>query len=280
MRKIVIHPGEGRGKKGRIFEGTCATMVQWQNVQWTKNGANPLFLELVATEGQIRPLVANLRTGREARIYTGHFQNAAIELSLNKNAPLVWSKIRVGPGGALVTAYMPDLFDVECGMIHEERVRYICMPPVSWVLRNTRPLTDQEMVMVRRIVTVDGERDSPLLSLEVTRRWVEAMWAVAVQFCARLDTRSSLPLLPDRGFQFWLMLFLWASGGVQTLLHAHTCPWPRQLVPRDDRRMDREGVWQPEPPRYFTAMAVNFTHESFAKSLPEAVKLWTDVIRK
>lgn len=282
MHKIRIIQGDGKGSKGRIFEGAVPTFVQWAKVKTTaKVTEDPIFMELCATEGQLRPLVANLRTAREATILDGTTNGKP--LILNKTSPLSWTRTMVHPGGALVCAYMPDLFDLECGMIHETHARFVCMPPMDWVRGNARDLTADEMTMIGRMGLLDVGVDAEWSNgkpVNAPLEWLKNMFAVAVQFCARLDTRTNLPLIPDRLFKFLLMTTLLRTGACQYLIKRPVGPWPERdfVMWRDDDRYRNES-WQPSPARYYVAVGVDITHRALAEFLPVIVRFW-DRIRK
>ena len=89
MHQIQIVQGDSKHGKGRVFVGTMATFVQWSQIRNTaKDTEDPIFLELCATEGQLRPLIANLRTGRDAT-FDGDKHK---KLILNKTSPSARSR--------------------------------------------------------------------------------------------------------------------------------------------------------------------------------------------
>ena len=138
---------------------------------------DPIFLELCATEGQLRPLIANLRTGRDAT-FDGDKNK---KLILNKTSPLIWTRPQITPAGLTCAPTCQTCLDLECGMIHESHARFVLMPSIAWVKGNVRDLTRSEAAHIRRLGMTEDED------------WIRNMFAVAVQFCARLDTRTNLP---------------------------------------------------------------------------------------
>lgn len=259
MHQIQIVQGDSKHGKGRVFVGTMATFVQWSQIRNTaKDTEDPIFLELCATEGQLRPLCANLRTGRDAT-FDGDKNK---KLILNKTSPLVWTRPLITPAGAHVCAYLPDLFDLECGMIHESHARFVVMPSVGWVKQNVRDLTRSEAAHVRRLGMTESED------------WVRDMFAVAVQFCARLDTRTNLPLIPDRVFKFALMAFLVREGLCKHLL-APATPWPTGYHKVDTTNGHHQTwSWQPHPARFWCALGVQVSHQLMAEVVASVVKEW------
>lgn len=300
--KITVVQGDTQGKgKGRIFAGDMATFITWNGSgakTGIKDSPDPIYMDIVGTEGQLRPLIANMRTGRTMALGDGLYRSSKT-LTLAKAAPLVWPKMGIHPSGALQVAYVPDLFDLECGMIHESHVTFVCMPPVSWVRDNARPLTKNEMTLCGRMGLLDRsvilsedlahdrgwnprERSAQFASPE----WLAEMITCAVQFCARLDTRTNYPLLPDPMFKFLVMIEFMRLDMIRFLL-PHTGAWPtgdlsveryKRAVLGGEKIRDSEGAWQPSPPRYYGAWAFYATHEQMAACLPRMVKFW-DAIR-
>ncbi len=166
----------GRVVKSRRFSATLLTYLTADRL-WALGQAGqaqrPVWISYAATYEMARAFTANFRGGSKARI--GHDEET---LELPKSAPHRWIVRRTEGGGAVITAYLGGLFELDPGE-PAERIAFVLMPPLSWLDRQARDLAPE---------LGDDARDT----------------ARAALFAAFLDRRSPLPLVHDLRFQLEL----------------------------------------------------------------------------
>lgn len=171
MKDLVIEPQkEG---KGRSFRATLVSYVESIAVAPRGNDAiRPVFLALAGTDNELRPFVANLRTGKKAEC--GYKGREKYEVLKSSGYQCTWQRT---PKGSLVTLFAPDLFALDPGMVDPKGVSFILLPARSWL----RPSS----VEVPDYVPEDRADD---------------VRALAPLFIAYLDRRTRCPLIPDPKF--------------------------------------------------------------------------------
>lgn len=188
----------------------------------------PLYLAFLGTEAETNAVMANLRCGHKASV-------GSIVLQTPKRAPYRWLSEPCG-GARIVTAYLPDVFSLEPTSPFPEDLRFIFLPPRSWVLEQAAVLG-----------TEFGDEAEDV--------------ARAALFAAYLDRRTALPILDDLRFHLRLYRAALAQGwtfGVDR--YGYSTP----RVSADG--IDRCGFEQP--------VAVRVDAETFASFLTTQTQLF------
>jgi hypothetical protein len=113
----------------------------WSGGQAITETTRPVWLMLASTERAIRPVIANLQTGHRAMLRRYHdslgYDTAPVaHLELLKSAGyrMLWQRLVGGPDGplAVVTAYLPELFVLDPGLIDPAGVQFVALTPQWW----------------------------------------------------------------------------------------------------------------------------------------------------
>jgi len=161
--------GKGRSKKTRVFSVRLLGLVEADPL-WDSGAADevrPVWISYLGTDSESQAFTANFRGGHKAT-------SGIKKLQILRSAPYRWVTHKI-PGGAITTAYLPDLFHLEPPDPAPPRVRFVFAPPTWWV-----------------------KRAAEALRAEVGEEAREA--ARAALFAAYLDRRTPLPVLGELAF--------------------------------------------------------------------------------
>jgi hypothetical protein len=233
--------------KTRRFQVTylahlCAN-AWWSGGQSVAYATRPAWLLFAATERAARPFIANLQTGHRAALVPyrpdATFQLSPVaQLELLKSAGyrFLWQRLTGGAAGpqALVTAYLPDLFVLDPGMIDPEGVAFVALTPTWWATRETARLRQDAALcatIVRHMTALAADRR------DAWRIWdantLLAHVAQAVHCVSFVERRTSRPLVSTPAFS--LQLFLAGlEEGLWTLPHLTAAGQARPLSTPDD----------------------------------------------
>ena len=228
--------------KSKIFSGALLAHMT-ADVLWDVGGSDsvrPIYLVLAGSEPALRPLVANLQSGKRAyqrRMGGGYMSGARTWFEIMKSARYTYSWQRGDV--ATVTIYQHDLFVADPGMIDPEQCQFIVTTPQWWQEQDyARLLANQELV--ERVLghasqlelgDVENVLGTPAFSPDRILRMVPE----AVRFAHYLDKRTRRPLLNDMAF--CLQLYLAAlTSGLASFSHVtgkkwgHTADWVQGFV--------------------------------------------------
>lgn len=174
MKELTIQPQkEG---KGRAFSATLVSYVECTSILPKGNDTlRPIFMALAGTDQELRPFVANLRTGKKAEDTSG-YRRSREKYEVLKSAGFQVSWQRTSKG-SLVNIFAPDVFCLDPGMVDPKGVQFVLLPAKSWLKPSTLDVPD---------FVPDDRRD--------------AVRALAPLFIAYLDRRTRCPLIPDPKF--------------------------------------------------------------------------------
>lgn len=159
--------------KGRSFAATLVACVEAREILPRGNDAvRPIYMAVAGTDNELRPFVANLRTGKKAE----HGYKGREKYEILKSAGYQCSWQRTSKG-SLVSLFAPDLFCLDPGMVDPKGVLFCILPAKTWL----RPST----VAVPACVPEDR---------------VDDVRGLAPLFIAYLDRRTRCPLIPDARF--------------------------------------------------------------------------------
>jgi hypothetical protein len=201
MRTLSIEDDKSKDGKGRQFRANLMGYITadflWEGGQADTQHIRPVYATLAGTEASLRPFLANIRKGRKADIRkeTTYRQETDGRLELLKTAgyEYIWQR---GEKVALLTAYLPDLFQLDPGMIDHEIMGFLSAVPGWWANTQAAKLPAAEVGRVRRHLAKLGDTYSE----EETRQLIP----IAAHFAAMLDKRTRRPLINDLAFSVQL----------------------------------------------------------------------------
>lgn len=239
------HPPKTRRFQVTYLAHLCAN-AWWSGGQAAADATRPVWLLIAASERAARPFVANLQTGHRAVLVPYRPDQtftpsplAQIELLKSAGYRFLWQRLTGGPDGpqVLVTAYLPDLFILDPGLIDPAGVAFLALTPTWWAEREAAILrtdaatcttiTQHLRALKRKAGGLDGWYGwSPDRLL--------ALVPQAVHCGSFLERRTTRPLVSTPAFA--LQLFLAGlEQGLLTLSHpaepGHAYPRP---APEDE----------------------------------------------
>ena len=212
MQNLTIQSGDSG--KGRSFSAALLAHVEadalWFGGAASTEVTRPVWMAVAASETELRPFLANLRCGKRADTGTGRRNDRGQRFEILRSAGYHFSTQRT-PAGAILTAYLRDLFVLDPGMVDPTGVGFVMLPPRSWIDQQTRALGEPAIhgavKHVRRLGLAPAKVD------------LEALVPAATLFCAYLDRRVRAPLVPDVAFQLQVFCAALSAG-----LASFTCP--------------------------------------------------------
>lgn len=170
MKEITIQPQQEG--KGRSFSAMLVATVEAGAIARGNDPVRPVLMAVASTENELRPFVANLRTGKKAE--ESRRRGQKYEILKSAGYQCAWQRT---PKGSLATLFAPDLFCLDPGMVDPAGVRFVMLAARSWL----RPV------------------DAPLPTFVPAERHDDVL-ALAPLFMAYLDRRTRCPLIPDPRF--------------------------------------------------------------------------------
>lgn len=193
MRTLTVSTESG---KGRSFSGTVLAYAT-ANGLWDGGGAGslrPAFLQLAASEDEARPLLANLQGGRKALMRGEDCASKGTHVELLRSAGYVFRAQRF-PEGVVLTAYLHGLFVFDPGLVDPAGVSFVLLPSQA------------------RLEAEAARFDAAAVEAHVRRcgfastdaRLLPHLAPMAALFCAAIERRTTLPILPDP--RFWAQVY-------------------------------------------------------------------------
>jgi hypothetical protein len=205
MRDVRIEPRTDSGK-GRTFRAVCLASVEatsfWEG-GGTRDIERPVWAVFAGSEGELRPFATNLAMGRKALVGEGggyrSYRDNKMELLRSAGYVQTWQR---EAEGAIVTAFQPDFFRADPGMVDPDGAKFIILAPSVWLdaQKIDRRLID---VHVKRIHGAGLSEDQTLPSRTI---------ALAYLFNLYLDRRTRCPLVGDGRFYVQVMLACLREG--------------------------------------------------------------------
>lgn len=183
MRELIIQPAtEG---KGRSFRGTMVAYVVAPNL-WeggSSDNVRPVWAMFAGTENELRPFVANLRTGRKAEILGNGRTKVKVEMLKSAGFQCAWQR---NEHGAVATVFEPDIFRLDPGMVDPKGITFCILPDVQWA-SEVKQDPEVAQYIVKFFPKAPGD-------------FIVDLMRLAPLFIAYLDRRTRCPLIPDPRF--------------------------------------------------------------------------------
>ena len=193
MKQYVIQPKEEG--KGRSFAATLVATITAYGVFPEGNDGKtirPVWALFAATEAELRAFMANLKGGRKAQEggYSRKGDDARLEFVRSIGFQTYWQREEEG---ATCTIYLPEVFQLDPGLIDPNGIRFVLLVPSDWARAQ----------QVDRAAPV---KHTQALYPKVEAALLESLVPTAYLFAAYLDRRTSCPLVQDGRFYLQLLV--------------------------------------------------------------------------
>jgi hypothetical protein len=194
--ELTIQSKLGKGRKGRSFRGVVfayATAPGLWGASATAEVLRPIFVAVAASEEEAGPVLENLRGGERAIVTGENMPVSGMPLELMRSAGYAFPPQRT-PEGTIFTAYLPDLFDFNPGLLDPDGVRFVFLPARDAF--DAIPISPDELTAAWRHLSALGDPAESAISRDLC--------AMATMWTAYLDQRCELPIPPDLAFRVQL----------------------------------------------------------------------------
>jgi hypothetical protein len=201
--------------KGRTFRAALLAYVRadclWDGAATESGVVRPAWFACAASDAEIRPFMANLRCGRKAVVpESSNTKKYQLRFELMRRAGYEYATQRTN-AGTCVTAFLPELFRLDPGLVDPKGARFVVLPSRAWVETETARLGREAGAAVRHVERVRRRVDTSGRPAP-DRAVLEALAPVAPLFCAYLDRRVRAPLVPDPRFQLQVVVAMLDAG--------------------------------------------------------------------
>ena len=202
MHTLTIETKKG---KGRSFQATLLAWVEapalFEGGAAETNNNRPVWISFATSEQESRMFAANFMHGRIAKCDNSsrYGRDVGTRFQLLKTAGYQAHVKKVG-GGVVTTAYLPDLFYLDPGMVDPKEIRFVLLSSAAWRAQQnldldaaTKFVSEQDIHQV-----ADGER-VPLDDLA-------NLLSEALLFLLYVDRRTRFPIPPHPHFALQLLV--------------------------------------------------------------------------
>lgn len=198
------------GAKSRSFSAQLIGEVFANGlISSASNTRRPVWMMCVASHAESPPFSMNLKLGHKAEIVKTHGKGDRYELLRTTGYAIAHQKLA---SGTVTTAYVPDLFQVDPGMVDPDGAKFVLLAERRWLARSnpTAALCQlaRELGVITDALTADLVMLAPL-------------------FCAYLDRRTRAPLVPDPAFQFRVLVACLVEGAASLPMSRHSTKYDR-----------------------------------------------------
>jgi len=258
--ELTIETRVGKGRKGRSFRGVVFAYATAPGLWGASAGGDalrPVYLSVAASDDEARSVLENLRAGERGRLQGEHLGTTGTPLELMRSANYAFPAQRT-PEGTILTAYLPELFDFNPGLLDPEAVRFL-LAPARQTFEEV-PVAPEELTAAWRHLSTLGDPAESAISRDLCA--MAAMWA------AYLDQRCELPIPPDLDFRVQLYVAALREG-----LASKSLPL-RDSQPRDPDQHGTLGfrLYRAEGFPLMPGVATRATHEALAEFLAEQLQ--------
>lgn len=216
-------------EKSRAFSALCTAYVTADRL-WDLGASDkhdrPIYATFAASEGEIRPFIANLLCGRiavpesDSTYRRRRGQEAGLEFMRSAGYKVAYQRFEQG---TLATIYLPDFFMHDPGMVDPAKVSFVCLPGSAYLESQAQRLDIDRMVRYARLLPRvkkvnrkpewwdrhEGKKpyEGPLEDARLT-----ALAPLSYLFCLYLSNRSRAPMPPDGRFYLQVLLACLGEG--------------------------------------------------------------------
>jgi hypothetical protein len=220
--------------KGRAFRALSVATVMadalWEMGVDSGTGRNarkhdrPVYAVFAGSEGELRPFVANLLTGRPAvpSVSSGYRRrgsDAGYEFMKSVGYKVSWQRHEEG---SFATVYLPDLVALDPGMVDPKGIKFVVIPGEEYLRREAEKMPVDDIVKYAWHLPVVKDANEPEkdwrghvvsgcvepLSADV----LSGMVPLSYLFSLYLSNRSRAPMPPDGRFYLQLLLACLKQG--------------------------------------------------------------------
>lgn len=268
MREVTIEPAtEG---KGRSFRGVLLAHIEGDG--WWASGSSevirPVWAVFATSEGESRPFVANLRLGRLART-NPKSKHGAIELMRSADYEYMTQKL---DGVIATTAYLPELFAHDPGMVDPAGIKFIIAIPEAWEADHAATVSPADAAAATLHVARLRYKGAP------DREGLAKLIPAATLYCSFLDRRTRCPLIPDLRFQLQVFIAALTEGMAQfPSSRDHRYSWAeKEWGSSGLHKLEADGL---EEARIARVVGMNVKHDDFEKFLAANAKVYFDTTK-
>lgn len=175
----------------------------WSGGRTETTNMRPVWSMFVGSDQEMRAFTANLTTGRKAEFPSQTYGRRSVDrIELLKTAryQTVWQR---EPEGSIVTTFLPELFNMDPGMVDTEGASFIALPTLAW-------LADQKIDDVAAIMR--HGKDFLPKGVELEEDILARLVPMSFLFCTYLDRRTRCPLVSDGRFYLQFLLVCLRDG--------------------------------------------------------------------
>lgn len=225
FEEVVISPKNS--EKGRAFRALHVASVS-ADALWELGGDvkhdRPVYAAFAASEGEIRPFVANLLCGRPAvpvsdHTYRRRGKDSGYEFMRSAGYKVAWQRHEEG---TVATVYLPELLALDPGMVDPKGAKFVVVPGAEYLAAEARRMPVAEIVAYVRKLPHVKEANEPDRDRQghVPRGWEEPfsrellveMVPLSYLFTLYLSNRTRAPIPPDGRFYLQLLLACLKQG--------------------------------------------------------------------
>lgn len=189
--------------KGRVFHAILLASVEadllWPGGLTSNDNVRPVWAMFAGSDQELRAFVANLQMGRKANLPRAGYRRGKEErLEFLKSAgyQTIWQREEEG---SIVTLFLPELFQMDPGMVDQIGIKFVLLPTSEW---HSRQVVDVAPLM----------RHVERCGYAFPQEAVAEMGPIAFLFSAYVDRRTRCPLVADGRFYLQLMLSCLKNG--------------------------------------------------------------------
>ena len=201
IEEVVIQPKtEGKGRSFKALRVSSVTAdALWEMGKCEKHD-RPVYASFAASEGEIRPFVANLLCGRVAvplssanRSYRrNRTAESGYEFMRSAGYKVIYQRHEEG---SIATIFLPELLDLDPGMVDPKGIKFVVIPGADYLADEAKKMPVQDVVDYARALPLVKEVNEPerdwqghirqgweeQLSREKLAEWVPLSYLVALR---------------------------------------------------------------------------------------------------
>lgn len=140
FKTLSIQSSEDDSKKTRTFSASLLGYLTadnlWEGGESDAKATRPVWIAIGGTQGAIRPFLANLRSGRKARVV-----GTKDDFECLRSARYTWRLLPIpGTNDVAAYGYLGDLFALDPGMVDPTKIAFVAMPH----RKHLPPLTNED----------------------------------------------------------------------------------------------------------------------------------------